>query len=109
MLQYRPLENWGSHLWAFMHTVCVVDFDDSAQHVQRVLAVLRALKDAIPCRKCASEYELWLANLERTQVSRGMELFWWSVDFHNSVNTKLGKPILSREDALGRWTIQIGQ
>jgi hypothetical protein len=31
-------------------------------------------------------------------------LFRWSVDFHNRVNTKLGKPVVTYEEALEKWT-----
>jgi len=84
--------HWGSSLWAFIHIVTV-------NKEYRALEVVRSIGPVMPCQLCRYEYDKSISELDGSS-----DLFRWSVDFHNTVNTKLGKPIVTYEQALEKWT-----
>jgi len=102
-MPYREKSNWGEHLWAFIHTVTIIDFENNEPHVQRVLDSLRAVPAVIPCCLCRTHYENAITNLN-INLNEPMCLFRWSVNFHNEVNAKLGKPLVTYEEALEKWS-----
>lgn len=101
---------WGPSLWAFIHTIAVVDYpDDTAVHRRQVntcLRQLRAVADAIPCNQCATHYrrhlDTWVATAGEG-IYDTLALFKWSVDLHNSVNEKQLKRTITHSDALNLW------
>ena len=110
MKVYRPLHNWGSYLWGFIHTISILDFEENEEnkkHAERCVKQLKALEYYIPCNKCALHYRTWIEELEKRDYKKSMEIFRWSVDFHNSVNEKLEKKILTYQEALDIWTKMI--
>jgi hypothetical protein len=54
-------------------------------------------KEIIPCLSCRDHFEQVLID---NPVPEADDLFKWSVDVHNIVNKRLGKPEFSYEDAL---------
>ena len=54
----RPKHEWGAHLWAFIHTVTVVDFEDGKNRGfnEKAVEVLRGVERVIPCEKCRAKY-----------------------------------------------------
>jgi len=51
------------------------------------------------CNRCAKNFE----EILQSNPPRFDDFFAWSVEAHNSVNQKLGKPIMSLEDAGKVW------
>lgn len=104
---YRPKEHWGTYLWSYIHTICIIDFQNNTEYVEKTIKNLIELKDAIPCPKCINLYTIYLEKLCRIDKKESMVLFKWSVDLHNEVNQKIGKNQWSYEDALKKWCISI--
>jgi hypothetical protein len=108
MQVFRPKEEWGKHLWGYIHTICIIDNDDpntTRQQTDHVIKCLRGLSDSIICSKCAEHFKISLENfMTSTDICRNMALFEWSVNIHNEINRKLGKPEWSYEAALDKWT-----
>jgi len=103
---FRQKESWGKYLWAFIHTITVIDFINNEYYVNMTIDKLSHVQYIIPCKHCAEEYchsIESLANSKEYDVYKSMELFRWSVDFHNQINKKLGKPEFMYEDALLLW------
>jgi hypothetical protein len=98
------ISHWGPYLWGFIHTISVVDEYDNVQQNMHVMAKLRAVKDVIPCPSCVQKYEEFLKQFDFVDVRDPLRLFYWSVDLHNDVNAKLGKPLWSYRQALLKWT-----
>ena len=84
--------HWGSHLWAFIHTVTL-----KKEH--RALEVVKNIGPIMPCQLCRPDYDQSILGLDETS-----DLFKWSVDFHNKINIKLGKPVFTYDEALQKWT-----
>jgi hypothetical protein len=94
-MKYRSKSHWGSHLWGFIHSISIIDFENNESYNNNVKDILRGLKDT---------YKKYLERLEVIDSSKSMVLFNWSVDLHNEVNRKLNKPEWTYEMALMKWT-----
>ena len=100
----RAKEHWGPSLWKFIHTICIIDFEDNTPYTKDAISILNSIGPVIPCNKCRPLYEEHLKKLETIDVSQSMVLFKWSWELHNVVNLKHSKPELSYEDALKEYT-----
>jgi len=86
----------GSALWAELHRHALAplpDWMDERRWLQRFV-------DRVPCGRCRQEAQMWLF-LETPY--RHADYFAATVDFHNDVNRKIGKPEMSLDDARKRW------
>lgn len=104
---YRPKDHWGPHLWGYIHTICIIDFENNSEYVEKTIRNLIELTHAIPCPKCIELYIDHLQKLDTIDKTESMVLFKWSVELHNAVNRKMRKSEMSYEDALKEWTITI--
>lgn len=94
-------EIWGPKLWFFIHTIAINYPDNPTnQDKQKYIMFFESLKHIIPCEKCRLNY---IKNLSEMPVHNHLDnantLFRWTVDLHNKVNSEIGKPILSYEQA----------
>lgn len=101
---YQSQKHWGPYLWGFIHNVSIIDGGNIVDQTRHIISILTALKNVIPCPICVSKYESHLKKLQYVDLREPMVLFYWSVDLHNEVNTKLGKGLLSYSKALQIWT-----
>lgn len=82
----------GSALWAELHL---------HEPGPDTAAFLRSSAMRIPCGECRRHFLAWL--------NAGLDLspdgyFASMVDFHNAVNQKLGRPLMSLDAARQKWT-----
>jgi len=102
----------GPHMWATMH-YAVHQCPDSqfATCAPALLSMIRSYEIFMPCADCKNHYAALLrlhppeqaAALGRDALAR------WTVDAHNSVNARLGKPTMSYTEAeaiYGRTNLQ---
>ena len=93
---------WGPHVWATMHAFAL--YVDRTQDLDRLIAFRAFLNDLVallPCTTCRQDYSAYLAKHEMPGLSRAFE---WTVDLHNYVNRKTGRPAYSLEAAKAQWT-----
>lgn len=109
------LESWGPAAWTLIHTICLTSKDPAA-----VRELFDNLTRTLPCPRCRANLVLELADnpvpvAEEVQQQgvgdtdgktagqpRALKvpnLFKWSVELHNAVNARLGKPVMSLGDA----------
>jgi hypothetical protein len=99
-------EIWGPKAWFFIHSLALgypsSPTDKDKEHYR---VFFNNLGYVLPCSWCRVHYH---QNLNDKELERGLEsrkdLFNFTVDIHNKVNSMLGKPILSHEDALNKTT-----
>ncbi len=84
------LPKQGRELWAELHTS--VTFATLSQWEVKIPNF------ACGCRKF---YDSWV----RSNPPRAADFFSWTVDLHNAVNAKLGKPTLTLDDARKIWMV----
>ena len=87
---------WGPYIWGVIHAWALTY--DPANHSQAA-AYFNALPSLIPCPSCASHFtDILTANPVEPWLSDRASLVQWTVDVHNAVNERLGKPIMSLDD-----------
>jgi len=91
----RP-EIWGPNLWGTLHLLCLAG-TITPNFVQEFARV-------IPCPMCAGHFAEVLKENPLPDSNDSLVLFRWSVHVHNLVNARLGKPIVTPEQAMERWT-----
>ena len=87
-----PPSKWGPHFWMTLHIACL-----GCQDAKVLEDFVEGYKEIIPCLSCREHFEQVLVD---NPVPEADDLFKWSVDVHNIVNKRLGKPEVSYEAAL---------
>jgi hypothetical protein len=94
-------KTWGPHLWFYLHTMA----NNYPQHPDsnrknRMKNWISSLGGTIPCNNCSMHFDKYIsnANLDKVCASR-TDLQNFLVDIHNIVNSRTGKPTLSRSEA----------
>lgn len=87
----RTIESRGPVLWGELHRWALAGGPDAEQW-------LAGFAKRLPCGECRKEWGAIVAESPPTG-----DLFEWSVDAHNRVNRRLGKPELTVADALAIW------
>lgn len=90
-------EKWGPHTWATLHSFALRS--DTLNTIDTFNTFLTTLEVLIPCTKCRNDFKIYIQTL-KPQIGKA---FQWTVDFHNHVNKKLGKPILNFVEATKLW------
>ncbi len=94
-----PPESWGPSLWLLMHVVAATYPVDPTPEARRQFAAFYAsLQHVIPCGGCRRGYAALINGSHRLTpdvLADRMSLFRWTVDVHNAVNAKVGKPVNS--------------
>ncbi len=81
---------WGPSGWKFLHSIAFSYPDEpTKQQQQEVKNLFTALKYLLPCGDCCMNYSNEVGEIP---VESNDKLSRWLVDFHNSVNKRLGKP-----------------
>jgi len=90
---------WGNGLWIFIHTIAI-NYPEKPSPIDKknVYNFFTNLENVIPCEKCKNNYSLHMKQLPlSSHLNNKNDLFKWTVDMHNMVNSELGKPILTVE------------
>jgi hypothetical protein len=97
---------FGPYVWAAIHLICLGApkvLDDTAKAQYK--AFFTQLPAVLPCKGCGRHLE---ENLKKLPIDLALntsgELFAWSVQLHNLVNSQLNKPQLDEKEALSFWS-----
>lgn len=91
-----PPSKWGPYFWGVIHLGCLAGSMTSE--------FITMYPSVIPCGVCGQHFAELIQELPFPDSRDPMVLFEWSVDAHNKVNARIGKPILTTEQALAIWT-----
>lgn len=92
---------WGSDTWRSIHYIALGYPTGASPELQGVYAsYFEVLGQVLPCVKCSKHYREHMDAypIQPSLVGR-MELFRWTVDLHNAVNTSIGRQPWSYEHA----------
>lgn len=106
----RANDHWGKHLWAFLHTMTVCDFsflEANLRTQKPIVTNIKMLTSVIPCPECKAHFLQHLSSIDDIDLYKSNSLFYWTIDFHNKVNERLGKPVLSYAEAEAIWCHKI--
>jgi len=92
-------EIWGQGTWVLLHCV-------TATYPLRVTPAVRdryeqllySLSETLPCKKCRKHFAKHLT-LSPPSLESRKAFMKWMIDFHNNVNHRLGKPVLTYREA----------
>lgn len=88
---------WGPHAWAMIHTIAATyPTHPTRTDTQYYRAYFESLAGVLPCAACRTGYRTLIREvvpLTHQTFADRMTLFRWTVELHNAVNAKLGKPI----------------
>lgn len=93
-------KQWGPHVWASMHAFALFADRDS-ERLGAFRSFLNDLVALLPCATCRKDYGAYLANHGMPSPGSAFE---WTVDLHNYVNGKTGKPTMALDAARDQWT-----
>lgn len=107
-MPFRSSTEWGPTLWAYLHTISVVDFEGFAQErmAENAMKAVKGALKTIPCSHCAEHFATHVVAVleaDREKWLPPMALFRFMVEYHNTVNRKVEKPEITYEAALARW------
>jgi len=93
------IDKLGPGLWFSIHVLALsaTTFDEKTRFVHFINTLLANF----PCQACVEHFRTYLTEHpphHYWQMNQGM--FNWSVNFHNSVNQRLGKDVLTYSNAL---------
>jgi len=97
-----PPTVWGPLFWHTIHIVAL-GYSNSPTYAQKRAAkeFYESLVQLIPCAVCREHYT---TNLNKNPISphldRRDDLFKWTVNLHNEVNSMLGKPRMLESSVL---------
>lgn len=97
--------NWGPYFWGVLHIATYTAPPVLTEaHREGFRQLVGSYLSILPCPVCQQHFSEVLAKhpLEE-HMATSKDLFFWSVDVHNAVNIKLGKPVLSYEEAAAFW------
>jgi hypothetical protein len=88
---------FGPYFWGALHLACL-----GGGNIQDFIA---SFPSALPCPACGAHFnDVLNAYPFPAGVTNPLELFAWSVDVHNVVNRRLGKPEVDYDTAFEFWT-----
>ena len=101
-------EIWGSHYWQYYHTMSLKYPEHPTYDQQRnMYDYLMNLYNQLPCQVCREHARDYIVKNE-PKINRAIlsqrDLFNFFVDFHNSVNHRNGKPMVSYEEARSMYS-----
>jgi FAD-linked sulfhydryl oxidase len=101
---------WGPTFWGALHMAALalpLELDTSQQ--EGFKSFVTSYTRILPCGECRIH---WGEVLEEKPIDphlqRGEEVFNWTVDAHNYVNLRTGKPLVSYEEATNYWISKMG-
>lgn len=101
-------EIWGKYIWHTIHYVALGYPSSPSENDKNMYRLFfMNMGDVIPCESCSKGYKHLLQKHPLTDdiLKSPIQLFEWTVNLHNSVNTKLQKRELSVAQALKLHTM----
>ena len=87
-------KSFGPYFWGAFHLACLAAVDKEA-----LKTFIETYQMILPCFWCRLHFSQLLAEYPIPDTDQ----FKWSVDIHNMVNEKLGKPIVTLDEAYAHW------
>ena len=92
-------EKWGPYYWGALHLAAL-----GCPDAQVLRTFIECYKTVLPCISCRAHFTQVLDENPVPDSPDPLAIFKWSVDIHNIVNERLGKPIVDYNDAYAIWT-----
>jgi hypothetical protein len=85
---------WGDTTWIFLHTLSITIPEPQYTSIKdELLKHIKLLCKNLPCPTCAEHASQYMNNIRVPDTRDGFKHLLFT--FHNSVNTRLGKPLFA--------------
>jgi hypothetical protein len=89
---------WGSNAWTLLHTISYLcNQKKDPYFTSRVKSFIRHYWKLLPCARCRKDASQYLQKNDILRLSNPEQIFYYTFTFHNHVNKKLKKPVISQE------------
>jgi hypothetical protein len=102
---------WGPQFWATYHIYASrYPLNPTPIVMDAARAFIKIIPFTLPCSSCTDHAFRYIQNIQRgdptfdTVVATRATMEKFFFDFHNGVNYRQGKPMLSDDMARNRWT-----
>jgi len=90
---------WGPPTWYFLHTLTDKIKEEHLSKIRlNILKNIYAICTNLPCPECSQHAKTYLDNLNFNIIKTKDDFKNMIYTFHNSVNSKKGKPLFNRND-----------
>jgi|MesohylFT_1024984.scaffolds.fasta_scaffold05421_2 hypothetical protein len=91
-------ESFGLYFWGTLHITCL-----GTKYVSNIVNFINTFKNIIPCGECRKDF-IKLIDDHPIPETDSQDIFEWTVDMHNIVNERIGKPVIDYKTALDTWS-----
>ena len=98
------IQEWGNATWFLFHTLSYKLKDNETQHAPILLKKFVYICNNLPCPICRDDATGMLKTSMITLVKTKYDLIRFMWQFHNLVNKKLNKPIMSYEEHIDKYS-----
>ena len=98
---------WGPYYWNTFHFMAASYDNNPNQSVKAAMKTfLQSIPLFLPCKECQDNALVFIKSKDLdVAVSSRKELFEFFFEFHNRVNYRLKKPLMTIEDALKKYHV----
>lgn len=96
-------QEWGNITWKLFHTLCVKIKEDSLNIIPELLNEFYIICNNLPCPECSEHAVNYFRNINIKHLNSKKDLCIIMNDFHNSVNIRINKPVLSLNDSVAKY------
>ena len=91
---------WGPELWKYLHIISL-NYPENPTYmdINNYNEFYKYLAFTIPCDNCKHHYKKYITNNPPNLTSKN-DLVVWTIEFHNSVNKRIGKPTYTIDEAM---------
>jgi hypothetical protein len=97
-------QQWGSITWIFLHTIAEKIVEERfPSHIERLTRILNGLCQVLPCPSCSTHCSSFLRATRPQRIPDKGGFIRFLNRFHNVVNARLGKPMVSLEECTDKY------
>ena len=103
---------WGPGAWEFLHSITFnYPNHPTPKEKQQTRQFFHLLKYVLPCERCRQHYTEGIEKIMPIEphLKNQETLSRWLVRFHNTVNKRLGKPIMSYDSVREKYQAMQGK
>lgn len=96
-------EEWGNACWYLFHTLAEKLSPDQESEIPYLFNEIKNICGNLPCPECSKHALSMLDTVRPNSVKTKEDLIHCLLEFHNSVNIKLKKPIFTIEECRQKY------